>query len=195
MTTEAAGFASVELGYGAQQLARESKKGERTPQGTSRDEGGDRTRGEGRARGAAAGAALVPHRRRAGQEPGDADVQARRHDHGRHLRRRRAGEGRGHVEGTRIPGRREALRLPRRTEHARQHEASPARLDRRRHRIPRASSRARRCLVSTAIIATRTIGIRIEKIDAERNLIYSAAAWRGRPTASSSCASRADPDG
>jgi len=33
MTTEAAGFSAVELGYGAQRLARESKKGERTPRG------------------------------------------------------------------------------------------------------------------------------------------------------------------
>ncbi|MBX3133691.1 MAG: 50S ribosomal protein L3 [Gemmatimonadaceae bacterium] len=33
VTPEAAGFASVELGYGAQRLARESKKGERTPKG------------------------------------------------------------------------------------------------------------------------------------------------------------------
>jgi len=33
VTTEQAGFAAVELGYGAQRLARESKKGERTPKG------------------------------------------------------------------------------------------------------------------------------------------------------------------
>ena len=33
VTTEKAGFASVELGYGVQRLARESKKGERTPKG------------------------------------------------------------------------------------------------------------------------------------------------------------------
>ena len=33
VTTEAEGFASVELGYGTQRLARESKKGERTPKG------------------------------------------------------------------------------------------------------------------------------------------------------------------
>jgi large subunit ribosomal protein L3 len=33
MTTEAAGFASVELGYGTQRVARESKRGERTPKG------------------------------------------------------------------------------------------------------------------------------------------------------------------
>jgi hypothetical protein len=35
--------------------------------------------------------------------------------------------------------------------------------------------------------------LRVEKIDAERNLIYIRGAWRGRPTASSSCASRAEP--
>jgi large subunit ribosomal protein L3 len=34
MTKEKAGFASVELGYGAQRTARESKKGERTPKGS-----------------------------------------------------------------------------------------------------------------------------------------------------------------
>ena len=33
VTPEQAGFASVELGYGAQRTARESKKGERTPKG------------------------------------------------------------------------------------------------------------------------------------------------------------------
>lgn len=33
VTPEQAGFAAVELGYGAQRLARESKKGERTPKG------------------------------------------------------------------------------------------------------------------------------------------------------------------
>jgi large subunit ribosomal protein L3 len=33
VTTEKAGFASVELGYGAQRLPRASKKGERTPKG------------------------------------------------------------------------------------------------------------------------------------------------------------------
>jgi len=33
MTTEVAGFASVELGYGAQKVARDNKKGERTPKG------------------------------------------------------------------------------------------------------------------------------------------------------------------
>lgn len=33
MTQEKAGFASVELGYGEQKLARENKKGERTPRG------------------------------------------------------------------------------------------------------------------------------------------------------------------
>ena len=33
MTTEAAGFASVELGYGTQRIARENKRGERTPKG------------------------------------------------------------------------------------------------------------------------------------------------------------------
>jgi large subunit ribosomal protein L3 len=33
MTTEAAGFASVELGYGTQRVARESKRGEKTPKG------------------------------------------------------------------------------------------------------------------------------------------------------------------
>ena len=33
VTTEQAGFASVELGYGAQRLPRASKKGERTPKG------------------------------------------------------------------------------------------------------------------------------------------------------------------
>src|SRR5688500_8690151 len=33
MTTEAAGFASVELGYGTQRVARENKRGERTPKG------------------------------------------------------------------------------------------------------------------------------------------------------------------
>jgi large subunit ribosomal protein L3 len=33
MTTEQAGFASVELGYGAQRTARPNKKGERTPKG------------------------------------------------------------------------------------------------------------------------------------------------------------------
>ncbi len=34
MTKEKAGFASVELGYGSQRTARESKKGERTPKGS-----------------------------------------------------------------------------------------------------------------------------------------------------------------
>lgn len=33
MTQEKAGFAAVELGYGEQKLARENKKGERTPRG------------------------------------------------------------------------------------------------------------------------------------------------------------------
>jgi len=33
MTQEKAGFAAVELGYGAQKIARENKKGERTPRG------------------------------------------------------------------------------------------------------------------------------------------------------------------
>ncbi|MEX2180453.1 MAG: 50S ribosomal protein L3 [Gemmatimonadaceae bacterium] len=33
VTSEQAGFAAVELGYGAQRLARESKQGERTPKG------------------------------------------------------------------------------------------------------------------------------------------------------------------
>lgn len=33
VTAEAEGFAAVELGYGAQRVARESKKGERTPKG------------------------------------------------------------------------------------------------------------------------------------------------------------------
>ena len=33
LTAEAAGFASVQLGYGEQRIARENKKGERTPRG------------------------------------------------------------------------------------------------------------------------------------------------------------------
>ncbi len=78
-------------------------------------------------------AALRPARRAGQREAGDPVVQRRRRREGRRLRRRRHGEGHRHDQGPRLSGRREALRNRRRSEHARQHEASPSRLDRTRH--------------------------------------------------------------
>ena len=54
--------------------------------------------------------------------------------HGRHLRRRRAGQGDRHDQGPRLPGRGAPLRLRRRSRDARQHAAPQAGLDRARHR-------------------------------------------------------------
>ena len=128
----------------------------------------------------AARAARVPARRHAGQEAGDPDVQGRRRD--RRSTSSRAGddgEGHRHVEGPRLPGRREALRHRRRSEHARQHEAPPAGLDRRRAPIRRASSRARRCPGHYGAERHTQIDLRVEKIDAERNLIYIRGAVAG----------------
>ena len=103
----------------------------------------------------AARAAQLPPRRRAGEEAGDPDVQGRRHGERRHLRARRAGEGHRHVEGPRLPGRREALRHSAavRTRTATRSTAGPAPSD--PAPIRRASSRARRCRDTTAPRGTR----------------------------------------
>jgi large subunit ribosomal protein L3 len=72
-TKESAGFASVELGYGAQRVARPNGKGERTPKGrrANKAEVGHARRRASRPR---RDAAQLPARRCAGQEPGDAVV-------------------------------------------------------------------------------------------------------------------------
>ena len=133
MTKETAGFAAVELGYGAQRVARDEQEGRAH---AARDAA--RTKAEvGHAK--KAGLEAPPPccarsaRRRAGQEPGSPDVQVGDtitvgiFAAGEKVKVDR------HVEGPWLPGCREALRLPRRSEHARQHEAPQARIDRRRH--------------------------------------------------------------
>ena len=119
---------------GTQRLRRESKGKERTP------------------RGRRASKAEIGHAKKAGLDAPPAVLRSFRLDDTQATERRdpdvavgrpitvdiftvgRAREGHGHHEGSRLPGRGEALGLRRRTEHARQHEAPPARLDRTRHR-------------------------------------------------------------
>ena len=119
MSKADAGFDSVELGYGAQRLARENKKNEHTP------------------RGRRANKAEVGHAKKAGLEAPPQvlhsfridDAQGKgaevptyncwRHHLGGHLRTRRTRQGYWHDEGSWFPGRRQALGLSRRTKHAR----------------------------------------------------------------------------
>ena len=130
-----AGIASVQLGYRRAAHAPRVDEGRETPRGRRAHKAAV---GHAKKAGLDARAARAPQlpSRRAGQREGrDPDVQRRRQGRrstifaaGEH------GEGHRHVEGPRLPGRREALGLRRRSEHARQHEAPPSRLDRTRHR-------------------------------------------------------------
>ena len=101
----------------------------------SRARGGGRARQEG---GSRRGAARAPQRSgstsRATQGRRSRRTTSATRSTVDDLRAGRAGEGHRHDEGSRLPGRREALRLRRRSEHARQHEAPPSRLHRTRHR-------------------------------------------------------------
>ena len=134
LAPETSGVASVQLGYGEQRIRRASQeRREENPSRSPSAQSGDWSRGESRTRYGAGDSSQLPPRRRT-KEFGSPDVQPRRHGNGRNLRTRRSGESHRNVEGPRIPGRREASRLPRRTEHARQHEASPSWLHRTGHR-------------------------------------------------------------
>ena len=159
MTQEKAGFAAVELGYGEQKLARENKKGERTP------------------RGRRATQAEVGHAKKAGLTAPPVVLRSFRLDDAQHSRPMDApppGE-KVKVEGT-SKGRGFQGVVKRYGFHG-----GPNTHGNTKHRKPGsigAGTDPSRVIKGKKMpgqygnVRHTAIGIRIEKIDAERNLIY-----------------------
>ena len=178
-TKEKAGFAAVELGYGAQKVRRASKKGEREP------------------RGVRAGKAELGHAVKAGLQTAPRVLKSVRLDDapGKNPEIPTYNVGDVITVGIFTPGERvssSATALAAgRTRTATRSIAGRARSDRAPTR--RASSRARRCPGTTATRATRRSISESRRSTRIAISCTSAVRWPGRRTASCSSASRVNP--